>query len=164
MSIEVRVEPSTGASPGVSYRWDAETDMLTASLSAAGARVSETGAVELEGRDGSWLSLGVDRGRLVGVAVAVWPEVRARPLLAPPVALVTGDLLLGACSGAEVETSLSAESDDAEEVIYFRVGTSRATRTVRVGRELLVDLDRQQRLAGIWLLNVPPFPSSPTAP
>ena len=45
-------------------------------------------------------------------------------------------------------------------VIHFRVGPKRDARTVRLGRDLLFDLDSQSRIAGLWLLNVPPFPTS----
>jgi hypothetical protein len=60
----------------------------------------------------------------------------------------------------EVETPLLAESDEAERVIYFRVGLKRDVRTIRLGRDLLLDIDPQSRIAGLWLLNVPPFPST----
>jgi hypothetical protein len=43
------------------------------------------------------------------------------------------------------------------------VGASRVERTVRVGGGLLVDLDAAQRIAGLWFLDVPPFPSTPQA-
>jgi hypothetical protein len=45
-------------------------------------------------------------------------------------------------------------------VIHFRVGAQRDVRTVRVGRDLLLDVDPQSRIAGVWLLNVPPFPDT----
>ncbi len=47
-----------------------------------------------------------------------------------------------------------------ERVIHFRVGARRDVRTVRVGRDLLLEVDSQSRVAGLWLLNVPPFPNS----
>jgi hypothetical protein len=58
----------------------------------------------------------------------------------------------------ELDISLRAESDEDERVIYFRFDARRGVRTVRVGRELLFDLDQESRIAGLWLLNVPPFP------
>jgi hypothetical protein len=53
-----------------------------------------------------------------------------------------------------------AEADDAKKVIHFRVGKRRDVRTVRLGRDLLLDVDPQSRIAGLWMLNVPPFPST----
>jgi hypothetical protein len=58
----------------------------------------------------------------------------------------------------EVETPLFAESDNSERVIHFKLGKPREARTVRLGQDLLLDVDRQGQLAGLWLLNVPPFP------
>ena len=60
----------------------------------------------------------------------------------------------------EVDTPLMAEANADERTIHFRVGARRDVRTVRLGRDLLLDLDPQSRIAGLWLLNVPPFPST----
>ena len=56
-------------------------------------------------------------------------------------------------------TDLTAEADPAERTIHFRLGRPRAFRSVRFGRDLLVDIDMQGHLAGLWLLNVPPVPT-----
>jgi hypothetical protein len=32
---------------------------------------------------------------------------------------------------------------------------------VRVGRDLLLEVDATNHVAGLWLLNVPPFPDEP---
>ena len=61
-------------------------------------------------------------------------------------------------SSLEVDTAIVAESDTSERVIHFRLGKHRASRTVRVARDLLVEVDRKSHIAGVWLLNVPPFP------
>ena len=165
MSIAVQVEQSAGSPPGVEYRWDADTDILTARLDAIENGVGPSGSLELAGTDGAWLILDVVRGRLVGLEVAVWPDVHKRATLLPPSAVQDGRVTVphGAENGpvlVEVETPLLAESDEAERVVYFRVGLKRDVRTVRLGRDLLLDVDTQSRIAGLWLLNVPPFPSS----
>lgn len=166
MNIAVQLEPFAGAPPAVEYRWDADTDILTARLDVHDDGAGPSGSVELEGADGSWLILDVSRGRIAGLEVAVWPDVRKRPSLAPPSAIADARVVIpsnGSQPGAvlmEVETSLMAESDAAERVIYFRIGVKRESRTVRLGRDLLLDLDPQSRIAGLWLLNVPPFPST----
>jgi hypothetical protein len=96
----------------------------------------------------------------------VWPDVHKRPALSAPSVVQDARVVLPAAapqSGpvlVEVTTPLLAESDEAERVIYFRLGLKRDVRTVRLGRDLLLDLDPQSRLAGLWLLNVPPFPST----
>jgi hypothetical protein len=60
----------------------------------------------------------------------------------------------------EVEAPMRAEADDAERIVYFRIGDRREARSIRFGSDLLLDVDRQDRLAGLWLLNVPPFPAT----
>ena len=51
------------------------------------------------------------------------------------------------------------EADEAEQVFHFMLGRRRQTRTVRFARDILVDVDGSNHLAGLWLLNVPPFPA-----
>jgi hypothetical protein len=41
----------------------------------------------------------------------------------------------------------------------LKVGRVRTATPVRVGDHLLVEIDKQHRLAGVWLLDVPPFPN-----
>ena len=59
----------------------------------------------------------------------------------------------------EVETPVLAESDEHERVFHFTLGKPGQTRTVRLATDMLIDLDASNHLAGLWLLNVPPFPS-----
>ena len=164
MNIAVQVEPAAGAPPEVEYRWDPDTDILTANLRAKAVGEGMSGSVELEGRDGSWLILDVAKGRIHGVEVAVWPDVRKVDTLRPPaevefarVSVPTRGKAAGQQS-VEVDTALVAEADPAERTIHFRLGPSRSTRTVRVARDLLLDIDGHGEIAGVWLLNVPPFP------
>ena len=53
-----------------------------------------------------------------------------------------------------------AEADTNRRIIHFRVGVRRDVRTVRLGTDLLLDVDPQSRIAGLWMLNVPPSPST----
>jgi hypothetical protein len=165
VSVSVQLQPADTAPPDVDYRWDADTDILTARLRSPRGSAGMSGSVELEGSDGSWLILDVAGGSIDGVEVAVWPDVHKRRALAPPACedlrvVVPSSETADAVSSVEVETRLLAESDDAERVIHFRVGAQREVRTVRVGRDLLLDVDPQSRIAGVWLLNVPPFPTT----
>ena len=61
-------------------------------------------------------------------------------------------------SALEVNTILAAEADSTERTIHFKLGPSRSTRTVRIARDLLLDIDGRSALAGVWFLGVPPFP------
>jgi hypothetical protein len=167
VNIAVQLEPASGAPPAVEYRWDTDTDILSARLEASDGGNGMSGSVELEGTDGSWLILDVARGHISGLEVAVWPNVQKRASLDPPTAVEDARVLVPLRSSMagplslEITTPLAAEADAAERVIHFRVGARREVRTVRLGRDLLLDVDPQCRIAGVWLLNVPPFPSSP---
>ena len=165
MNITVHVEPSDGAPAQVEYRWDTDTAILTASLADGGPREGTSGAVELAGNDGSWVTLELRAGRFCGIEVAVWPPVKARSVLAPPSATEPAHAVLPQATVAgtgladlEVDTLLSAESDRMERTFHLRVGPPRRARAVRVGRDILMELDDADQLAGLWLLNVPPVP------
>ena len=165
MTIAVELQPVTEAPPAVHYRWDADTDIFTATLAARGPAGELSASVEIEGSDGSWLVLDLRGGRIVGVEVTLWPDVHRNPALAAPAAHESASIVVPLRAGPglapttlEVEAPMRAEADDAEQVVYFRIGDRREARSVRFGSDLLIDVDRQGRLAGLWLLNVPPFP------
>ena len=163
MNIAVQIEPSNGDPSEVEYRWDPDTDILTAQLRRARAMGGLSGSVDLEGNDGSWLILDVAGGHIHGVEVAVWPTVRKRSELAPPrevedATVRVSDEPSARVAAVEVNTTMAAESDQAERTIHFRLGPARTTRTVRIASGLLLDIDGRNRLAGVWLLDVPPFP------
>jgi len=166
VSVAVQLEPALSSPPAVDYRWDADTDILTARLRGVSAGAGMSGSVEIEGSDGSWLILDVASGSIDGVEVAVWPDVHKRRGRAPPLAedarVVVPSRDDGAAVAAlEVNTRLLAESDHTERVIHFRVGGPCDVRTVRLGNDLLLDVDvRKSSIAGLWLLNVPPSPAS----
>ena len=123
-----------------------------------------SGSVEIEGTDGSWLILDLNGGSVHGVEVAVWPEVRKRASLSPPGEITDGRVMLGGegngIASIEMNTALAAEADESERTIHFRLGPSRQTKTVRIARDILIDVDGRDRIAGVWLLGVPPFPEA----
>ena len=166
MNIPVRVEAPKGVPALVEYRWDADTDILSATVRPDSARGgTRSTALELEGTDGSWLILDVREGHISGVEVAVWPNVHTRAGLAPPPAVEDATVIVGAVErskrvSVEVDTRLAAEADRGERTIHFRLGATRETRTVRIARDILLDIDRRDRIAGLWLLDVPPFPDA----
>ena len=163
MSIAVRVEPLHDTPSDVEYRWDTDTDILTANLRTRVVSEGTSGSVEIEGSDGSWLILDVADGRIHGVEVAVWPEVQMRGALKPPATVEDGRVIVPArrsqseVAALEVETALRAEADSDETVFHFTLGKPRRTRAIRLARDLLIEVDAANTLAGLWLLNVPPF-------
>ncbi len=164
LNIAVQLEPATGATPDVDYRWDPDTDILSAQLRPSTAGDGMSGSVEVEGSDGSWLIIDVSQGRINGVEVAVWPDVRKLPTLTPPPNVEDARVLVPSrrsqpgIANMEVDMPLIAESDVHERVIHFRLGKAREARIVRVARDLLLEIDQRSQLSGLWLLNVPPFP------
>ena len=165
MKIVVRLEPATGSLPDVSYRWDADTDILSAQLSANGSGDGMSGSVGLEGTDGSWLILDVADGRINGVEVAVWPDVRNIAGFALPSKVEDAHVVVPSrtsqpnIASLEMATRLVAEADTAQHNFHFKVGSGRGTRTVRLGRDMLLDVDEKSQISGLWLLNVPPNPA-----
>ncbi|HEX2780417.1 MAG TPA: hypothetical protein VHM30_13015, partial [Gemmatimonadaceae bacterium] len=78
----------------------------------------------------------------------------------PPTA-EPGDILLPArhSGGASaIDSPLTAEVDEPERVFHFRLGGRAESRAVEIASGLLVDVEPSGAVAGIWLLNVPPFP------
>ncbi len=160
MSLTVQIEPPRGATPSVAYRWDTDTDILSAQLEGI-APEGPAATIEVQGLDGSWMILDVRGGRLRGVEVAVWPDVRKLPMLSPPQS-EPGDVVLppkhASAGTSAVDSPLSAEVDDPERVFHFRFGPGAESRAIRVAHDILVDVEPSGAVAGIWFLNVPPFP------
>lgn len=168
MSLEVRLdEISDSELPPVAYRWDADTEILAITLRPAGVSEGLSGSVDLQGADGAWLMLEFVSGRMVAIEVAVWPDVRTLERLEAPTGVGSVRLRVPSrrsqpgVAAVEVESAIRAVADRAEQTIHFRIGPQRPSRALRVARDLLVEVDGRSRLAGLWLLNVPPFPSTP---
>ena len=164
MSITVQVEGTDGSEWPVEYRWDRDTGILTASSAAPAVGDGVSGSVEITGADGSWLILDLASGSIRGVEVAVWPDVRTVRTLGPPNEVRAGRLTIPhvepdtRVASFEVPTLLIAETDMAERTVHFRVGRAKALQTVRIARDILIEVDAADAIAGVWLLNVPPHP------
>lgn len=164
-SIRVLVEPlGDGLPPSVRYRWDADTEILTASIDDQRGGGAAATALELEGPDGSWVTLELRGGRFCGLELAVWPPVRLRTVLSVPTTPTAGHVslpglqALGGMVDVEVDTLLEMEADRKRRAYHLRVGRPRASRAVRVARDIFLEVDTAGELAGLWLLHVPPQP------
>ena len=166
MPIDVRITPTTTVLSPVEYRWDADTDILTATLMALGVGDGVSGSIEMEGDDGSWVIFDVQAGDIAGVEVAVWPDVRKVRSLAPPPDAIPGRVIIpvrdpqAGTAALELDTRLAADADTDERNFHFRFGIARPARAVRFAQDLVLDLDARDGIAGVWLLNVPPFPGA----
>jgi hypothetical protein len=167
VKIAVLLEPASGTPGEVLYRWDRDTDILSAQLPPQpGVSDGMSGSVGLEGSDGSWLILDVNEGRINGVEVAVWPDVRELARLALPSKIEEASVTVpGRKSQPDIASvgmaarNIVAEADQGGKNFHFRMGKLRETRTIRLGKDLLLDLDEKSQISGLWLLNVPPCPS-----
>jgi hypothetical protein len=166
MHFEARIEPLEGKLPKVSYRWDPETDILTVACKGVPKGKGMNGTVDLEGGDGSFVVIDVAGGALHGVDVVTWPDdVRTVATLAAPAATKEARVVFPTrlsqpgVAAVEVDTALTVEKNQADSVFHIRVGRQRPATVVRVADHLLVEVDKQSRLAGLWLLDVPPFPN-----
>ena len=166
MHFEARVAPLNGKLPKVTYRWDPETDILTVACKGGPKGDGMDGTVDLEGGDGSFVVIDVSGGTLRGLDVVNWPEdVRTVASLAPPHTIKEGQGTFpgrpaeAGVGAVELDTALTVDKNPTESVFHIRVGRQRAATVVRVGDHLLVEIDKQSRIAGLWLLDVPPFPN-----
>lgn len=147
--------------PAFPFRWDTETEILSGRQDVTAASDGFTGSWELESPTGAVVVLETEGGVLCGIEVVVWPDVEraalvvpheapaSRVVLEPPSAETAGIL--------EIETPITGAADAAETLVHLRFGPSRA-RSVRIAGNVVVDLDAEGRLAGIWLQDLPPFP------
>lgn len=166
MHFEARIEPLNGKLPKVSYRWDPETDILTVACKGVAKGNGMNGTVDLEGGDGSFVVIDVAGGAMRGLDIVTWPEdVRTMASLEPPAAEKDGQVVFPdrrsqpGVAAVELDTPLTVDKNQAETVFHLRVGRQRPTTVVRIGDHLLVEVDKQHRIAGLWLLDVPPFPN-----
>ena len=166
MHFEARIAPLQGKLPKVSYRWDPETDILSVACKGSGKSTGLNGTVDLEGSDGSFVVIDVAGGAMRGVDVVTWPDdIRTRDDLAVPEVAKDGRVVFpsrksqAGVAAVEVDTALTVEKNQTESLLHIRVGRPRPATVVRVGDLLLVEVDKSSRLAGLWFLDVPPFPN-----
>jgi hypothetical protein len=166
MHFETKIEPLGGKLPKVSYRWDPETDILTVACRGVAKGNGMDGTVDLEGGDGSFVVIDVAGGMLRGVDVVTWPDdVRTITSLEPPKPNKEGQVTFPdrrsqpGVAAVELETPLTVDKNQGESVFHIRVGRQRAATVVRVADHLLIEVDKLNRIAGLWLLEVPPFPN-----
>ena len=169
MQFETRIEPLGGKLPKVSYRWDPETDILTVACKGVAKGNGMNGTVDLQGSDGSFVVIDVAGGALRGLDVVTWPDdVQTVASLAAPEPAKDAHVSFPSrksqpgVAAVEVDTALTVDKNPTESLFHIRVGRTRAATVVRAADHLLVEVDKQSRLVGLWLLDVPPFPNVET--
>src|SRR5439155_1626471 len=101
-----------------------------------------------------------------GLDGVTWPhDVRTVASLGPPKPSKEGQVTFPGrrsqpgIAAVELDTALTVDKNQTESVFHIRVGRQRPATVVRVADHMLVEIDKQSRLAGLWLLEVPPFPN-----
>lgn len=161
MALEIHVLAPPAKLPTVSWRWDAETDILSGTFPVDVPGGGYTGTVELNDEDGSIAVLDVSGGVLCGLDIVVWPELTTLAGLAAPVESRGGQVIVPSraakrgVSALEFDTTLTVSADPGERTFHLRIGTRRAVEPIRVADRFVVEVDAAQRLAGFWLEDVP---------
>jgi len=161
MPVPTAIETAKRPLPAFDFHWDSETEILAGRHELPLPDGETAVAWELEGPDGAVVVLETVGGTLCGIEVVVWPDVeQARSLVAPHdapparVELVAPKIVRGGV--VEIETAISASAPQSETLIHVALGVPRA-RSVRLAENVIVDLDADGHLAGLWLQNLPLF-------
>jgi hypothetical protein len=163
MNLDARIEPLAGPLPSLHWQWDPETDILSGAMAGVARKGGLTGTVELTDDEGSIAVVDVAGGAIRGLDIVVWPEVTELDELAAPLPVRDGQVLLPprhsqpGIASVEVDTTLQVSANTAHDTLHLRIGTKRQVEVVRVADRLLVEVDLRHRLAGFWLLGVPPL-------
>lgn len=164
MHLAARIEPVPDPLPTIRYRWDAETEILSGRFRPASGASGLTGSVDLEGAEGAFLVMDVQAGIVCGVEVVVWPEVEILDPLVPPSGMPTGRVVVPArasqpgIGAVELDATLVCFAGPDRSVFHFVAGPERAVRPVQVADHLILEVDDDGQLAGVWLTAVPAFP------
>lgn len=169
MAYVAKIEKLDGKLPKIVYRWDSETEILSGQFKVAKKGDGLTGSVELTDAAGSYVILDVAGGAVRGLEVVVWPETSIVEGLKAPGSTSQGRLMMPArasqpgIAAVEVETHLSAHKRADESVIHVMVGPRRKVDIVQLAEGLILEVDTEGHIAGLWLTDVPPFPQPPQA-
>ena len=164
MSLELHVLPLNGPLPSMTWRWDAETDILSGGFVVDLMGTGYTGTVELDDEDGSIIVLDIAGGALCGLDIVVCPDITVLPGLAVPAEARNGRLVASSrapqhdVTAMEYDTTLAIVADPDERTWHLRIGTRRPVEPIRIADRFVIELDATQRLAGLWLEQVPPMP------
>jgi hypothetical protein len=162
MAVQTTITDATQPLPPFDFHWDVETEILAGRHPVEATGDGFTVTWELESPTGAVVVLETEGGVLCGIEVVVWPDVDRVPQLVAPHGVATARVGLvppeGAAGLIEIETPIGAEATASETLIHVRFGVAGA-QTVRVAENLLVSVDEVGHLAGLWLLDLPLFPS-----
>jgi len=159
--IRASTLPAPAPLPPFPFHWDVETEILSGRRDLPPASTGFTGSWEIESPTGAVLVLETTGGVLGGIEVVVWPDVEQAALKvpheAPPGRVVLEAPNAQTAGVLEIEAAIGAAATPSETLVRLTFGLPRA-RSVRIAANVVVDLDAEGRLAGLWLENLPLFP------
>lgn len=164
MTLVATVDKLDGKLPEIVYRWDPETEILSGQFKTSKKTGGLTGSVELGDPAGSFVMIDVAGGVVRGLEIVVWPDTSIVETLTAPAPASQGRLMVPArasqpgIAAVQLDTQLSVEKRADESVIHLRVGPKRKVDVVQLADGLIVEMDGNGNIAGLWLTNVPPFP------
>jgi hypothetical protein len=162
MPVRVTVDRANEPMPAFDFHWDAETEILAGRHPLPVRKEASAVAWEYEGPEGAVVVLETVDGVFCGIEVVVWPDVERAARLAAPHDATPGRVRFAppketAAGVVEIETRITAEALPSETLIHLSLGTPRA-RSIQAAANVIVDLDAEGTLAGLWLQELPLFP------
>lgn len=161
MALVTRRVALRGAVPKIPFRWDTETEILSGRFMPKGGS-GFTGSIEFGSPEGAFVLLEVERGTICGLEVVVWPTVEEQRHMVPPEAepvtlSVASDAPTTGVDMMEFDAEILCFTTPDERTFHFVIGEDRDADAVRVADHLLVEVDEDGDVAGLWLLEIPPF-------
>ena len=166
MTITTQMVPVDGELPTMSFRWDSKTEILAGKMTLQSGSSPDSRTMELGGSRGSYLSLDLIDDVIAGLEVVVWPEGDVVDRLQAPTVDERGMLkVTDGGSGndpsvVELGRPLSCLRTADESTVYLRLSGAKSQMVIAVADNLLAEIGSGGQLAGLWLLNVPPFPGT----
>ncbi len=164
MTIATHVLPIDGELPQVGFHWDSKTGILAGTILDSRDRETNSRTVELGGSLGSYVSLNLVNDVLAGVEVVVWPKGDTVDDLEIPDAGRHGQLKVSAAGPGdqpavvEFQAPITCTRAADESRLHLVLGSPESVEVVALADKLLAELDLSGQLAGLWLVDVPPFP------
>jgi hypothetical protein len=134
------------------YAYDSETGILSLRLNSTDT--GQQGALEVSDAEGGFVLLHTRAGMVDGVEVVIWPELDVDGELDDPAVTDTG-LVVPPLEIDELECELNVRVSASGAALRISVNDGYPNQTVRIADKLLLDLDEDSELTGIWMLDVP---------
>lgn len=164
VTIATEILPLEDELPLAAYRWDSKTEILAATLDSQPTGERDFRTVQLGGSQGAYVSLILVEDLLVGIEVVVWPHGEVVSELAAPPAERSGRLKVDSrgevtrSAVVDLDKPLSCARTADESRVHIVFAKPESSEVVALAQNLFAEIGDAGRLAGFWLVGVPPFP------